>query len=351
MKTFWQDLAKRKKPFFVLAPMEDVTNSVFRRVVTSVAAPEVFFTEFTSVEGLMSEGSLRVGRRLEHTEKERPLIAQIWGLKPENFYKASKFLVESGFDGIDLNMGCPTSDVTSKGACSALIKNPNLAREMIDAVKRGVEDGCHLEQSERSPAQTNRVGDFSPAQRGRNDKLLPISVKTRIGYHTIQTEEWLGFLLEQNIDALTVHGRTVKEMSKVPAHWDEIGKAVKLRDSMKKPTVIIGNGDVKTVQDGLEKAKEYNLDGIMVGRGIFENIWFFDAHYDPSKVSITDRLTVLRRHIDLYDSQTGEKQAYQTLKKYYKIYIRDFDGASELRMKLMETKTTQEVRDILDSLL
>lgn len=316
MKNFWHALSEKKKPFFVLAPMEDVTDTVFRRVVAAIGAPDVFFTEFTSVDGIFSRGSEFVGRRLDYTEEERPLIAQIWGLQPENFYKAAVLLQEREFDGIDINMGCPSKEVTSKGACSALIKNHTLATEIITATQEGAGN-------------------------------LPVSVKTRIGYATIQTEEWISFLLEHNLQALTVHGRTVKEMSKVPAHWDEIGKAAQIRNDMKKDTVILGNGDVKSVADGKEKAATNGLDGIMIGRGIFENAWVFNEAIDPPAISIKQRTDILLRHLELYESHRGDKHSFQTLKKFFKIYMRDFDGASELRMKLMEAKTSEEVKEII----
>ncbi len=316
MKTFWQDIGKKKRPFFALAPMDGATDSIFRRVVASVGRPDVFFTEFTNVEGLFSDGTKHVEERLYYTEEERPLIAQIWGLKPELFYKAAQFLEQRGFDGIDINMGCPVHTVTMRGACSALIKNPTLAKEIIDATKQGAGN-------------------------------LPVSVKTRIGFSQIQTEEWIGFLLEQNLDALIVHGRTSKEMSKVPAHWDEIGKVVALRDSLKKDTVVIGNGDIKSISEGKKKAEEYGVDGIMIGRGIFENIWVFKEDYDPALYTLKDRLEVLQKHLSLYEKETHNRLPYQTLKKYFKIYIRDFDGASELRVKLMETNSLEEVFPLL----
>lgn len=309
----WQQL---KKPFFVLAPMDGVTDSVFRNLIASIAKPDVFVTEFTNVEGLFSKGRAKVERRLFFTDSERPLIAQIWGLNPELFYKAAVLLKNRGFDGIDINMGCPQRDVTSRGACAALINNKSLAKEIIQATKEGAHN-------------------------------LPVSVKTRIGYHSIQTEEWIGFLLEQDIDAVTVHGRTVKEMSKVPVHWDEIGKVISLKDEMNKNTIIIGNGDIKNRQEALEKSGQYGVDGIMIGRGIFENPWIFKKDFNPSMVNKKERINVLIKHLDIYDAEKNERLPFQTLKKYFKIYIRDFESANELRTELMETTSLKEVRDII----
>jgi nifR3 family TIM-barrel protein len=316
MKTFWLDLIKRKSPFFTLAPMEGATDTIFRQIISYTGKPDVFFTEFTNVEGLFSNGAKKVERRLTYSDSEHPIIAQVWGLSPDLFYKATKYIKERGFDGIDINMGCPGIPVTSKGTCAALIKNKPLAKEIISAVK-------------------SAAGD------------LPVSVKTRIGYSSIQTEDWIGFLLEQNIDALTIHGRTRKEMSKVPAHWDEISKTVKLRNAMKKNTVIIGNGDIKSLEEGLRKAKESGVDGIMIGRGIFENAWIFKEGFDRQHITIKDRIDILQLHIKLYEKEHGEKLPYHTLKKYYKVYIRDFDGANEFRSKLMETNTVDQAKDII----
>ena len=297
MQNLWQDF---KRPIMVLAPMEDVTDTVFRRIVASCGRPDVFFTEFTSVDGLFSEGYDYVAKRLEFTADEHPLIAQIWGAKPENYYKAGQKLVEMGFDGIDINMGCPVRDVIKLGVCSALIKNPSLAKEIIQATKEGI-------------ASVNGT--------------IPVSVKTRIGFNEIQTEEWTGFLLDQNIDALTVHGRTVKEQSKVPAHWDEIAKVVKLRDAKQLSTVIIGNGDVSTLADALKKVEETKVDGIMVGCGIFQDPWLFNPTHHGEEVSFEEKLGKLIEHIELYQRTWGTRKPYAILKKFFKCYINGTQGS------------------------
>ncbi len=304
----WQKL---EKPLFVLAPMEDVTDTVFRQIILTTGRPSLFFTEFTNVDGLESPGFSQVAKRLAFVQKEKPIIAQIWGMKPENYYKAAKQLAEMEFDGIDINMGCPQADVVRHGACSALIKNRSLATEIIRATQEGAGD-------------------------------LPVSVKTRIGYSDIQTEEWLGFLLTHNLPALTVHGRTVKEMSKVPAHWDEIGKAVEIRNTMGVDTLIIGNGDVESLTEAKEKVQKYGVDGVMVGRGIFHNPWLFNEKVDPATRTLNERLELLKNHIELYVKTWGDKKQYPPLKKYFKIYLSGFDNAAEIRTKFMETITPQE---------
>jgi len=307
MKTIWDSLPK---PIFSLAPMEDVTDTVFRQLLIETGKPDVFFTEFTNVDGMNSEGNEKVSQRLLFGETEHPLIAQIWGLSPENFYKAAKRIEEMGFDGIDLNMGCPQRDVTSHGACSALIKNHALAIEIIQATREGAGN-------------------------------LPVSVKTRIGYSKVQTEEWIGFLLEQDLPVLTIHGRTVAEMSKVPAHWDEIGKATRLKNEMKKQTLIFGNGDVGSLEDAKEKVTTYGVDGVMIGRGVFHNPWLF-AGIDPQTKTVAERLSLLKQHVQLYQNTWKNKKNFQILKKYFKIYLSDFEGASEMRMQFMATNSYEE---------
>jgi len=297
----WDKLAQNP-PFFVLAPMDDVTDTAFRRVVAEVAAPDLFFTEFASVDGLQSPGRSNVMQKFKFTENEQPLIAQIWGLKPDNFYTSAQEIAEMGFDGIDLNMGCPTPVVTKKGACSALINNPPLAAEIIDATKKGAGN-------------------------------LPVSVKTRIGFKQKTTEDWCGFLLEQNITTLTVHGRTAKELSKVPNHWDEIGKVVELRNSMGINTYIVGNGDVASREDGLAKASQYKLDGIMIGRGIFKDPWIFDSSAQQHQKQ--DFIQLFNRHIELFEKSWGADKNPATLKKFAKMYINGFEGASDLRAQAM----------------
>lgn len=312
MNNIWKDL---KKPFTVLAPMDDVTDSAFRRLVGEVGKPDLFFTEFANVEGIFSAGNKTVMRKLLFTPDEQPLIAQLWGSDPEKYYKAAKLVAEMGYAGVDINMGCPERSIMKKGCCAALINNPGHASEIIKAVQEGA--------------------------KGK----IPMSVKTRIGTNEIKTEEWIGFLLEHDLDALTVHGRTAKEMSAVPAHWDEIKKAAELRNSMNKETVIIGNGDVRSMSEVEKRVEETGVDGVMIGRGIFENIWVFKPEVDNEKAALKTRLDILLRHMELFESTWEGKKNFQILKKFFKIYVKGFDNASELRVQLMEAKTPDEVQE------
>lgn len=295
MKNIWADLPK---PLFIQAPMEDVTDTVLRQMLAKYGRPDIFFTEFTNVDGLTSKGRKQVEQRLKYTEVERPLIAQIWGSDPDNFYTVAKDIFERGFDGIDINMGCPQKDVIKKGMCAALIENRPQAHEIIEATISGANG-------------------------------LPVSVKTRIGIKEIITEDWIGFLLEHDLSAITVHGRTVKEMSLVPAHWDEIKKAVELRDKMKKKTIIIGNGDVTTREIGEKRIKETGVDGVMIGRGIFNDLTVFNkVKFEKSKEEL---MSMLEEHRALFEQTWGESKDPHVLNKFLKTYINNFPGASKVR--------------------
>lgn len=314
----WQKLAS-KSPFFVLAPMDDVTDTVFRQIVAKYAPADLMMTEFANADGYCSPGRHAIMNRLKHVPAEQPLIAQIWGINPQNYHDMAKDLVGMGFAGVDINMGCPIKDMIKKGACSAMMQNHELASEVIAATKEGV------------------------------GGKIPVSVKTRIGFNKIETEDWIGFLLKQNLDALTVHGRTKKEMSKVPNHWEEIGKSVQLRNSISPHTVIVGNGDVLSREQGTQLATEYGLDGVMIGRGIFQNLFVFDL--TQSDHTIEEMLKILLEHIELYQKTWGDNKSYEPLKKFYKLYINGFTGASKVRADLMKTTNYNEAKRYIQSII
>ncbi len=313
MKNFWNDL---KKPILIQAPMEDVTDTVFRQIIVQAGKPDVFFTEFTNVEGMCSKGRDKVGKRLIFTDTEKPIVAQIWGMDPAKFLQTAKLIKTMGFDGIDVNMGCPEKSVVKKGACAALINNHPLAKEIILATREGAGG-------------------------------LPISVKTRIGIKNIQTEEWTEFLLGLNLDTLIIHGRTVAEMSDVPCHWDEIGKVVRLKNEMKLKTLIIGNGDIKDRSDAITKVEKYGVDGVMIGRGIFHNLWLYNKNIDPAKISYEEKLKLLITHITLFDKTWGKTKNFSIMKKFYKIYVSEMPHASNVRAKLMEFQIASETLKFL----
>lgn len=315
----WQELKSKHQPFFVLAPMDDVTDTVFRQIVAKHAPADLMMTEFANADGYCSEGKSAIMKRLEYNPVEGPVVAQIWGIEPKNYQAMASDMARLGFVGVDINMGCPIKDMIKKGACSAMIQNPELANAAIAATKKGT--------------------------KGK----IPVSVKTRIGFNKIDTQSWIGNLLEQNLDAIIIHGRTRKEMSKVPAHWDEVKKAVALRDKIAPNTLIIGNGDVMSRQQGIELAKDTGVDGIMIGRGIFQDLFVFEKikkNHTPKEM-----LGILLEHITLYEKQWGAERSYEPLKKFYKIYINGFDGASEIRADIMNTKSTVEGKKFVEDLL
>lgn len=313
------------RPFFALAPMDDVTDSVFRRIIKNCARPDVFFTEFVNVDGLQSPGRPKLLKKLQFTPTETPLIAQIWGLKPENFYKTAQQLADGtfahefglpegvNFAGIDLNMGCPIKAEVNNGTCSALINNRPLAVEIIKAAQEGAA--------------------------GR----LPVSVKTRLGFNAVDLT-WPELLLKQKLNMLTMHGRTRKQMSAVPADWEKIGQVRQMRDDMNLNTLIVGNGDVQNREHGMQLAERYKLDGIMIGRGVFHDPFAFAAYSPWEDFTRKQRIELYAQHVKLFARtwQQAERPIH-TLNKFCKIYINGFDGAKELREELMQATSPSDL--------
>jgi tRNA-dihydrouridine synthase len=297
--------------------MDDVTDTVFRQIVADTAAPDLYFTEFVNVDGLQSPGRQHLLRKLQHTAKEKPLIAQIWGKNPENYYKTVLELKEMGFTGVDINMGCPVKAVVNNGCCSALINDRGAAGEIIKAVQRAAGE------------------DF------------PVSVKTRIGFNSVDLS-WIEFLLGFKLNMLTIHGRTTKQMSKVPADWEIIGQCRQLRDQLSPATLIVGNGDVISRQQAEELAKQYQLDGVMIGRGVFEDPYVFAKQSPWANQTPEQKIELFQKHIDLYaETWQGDERRLKTLNKFCKVYINGFDGAKELRERLMNAESLAELSDIL----
>lgn len=316
---FWKNI---KKPFFALAPMADVTDAAFRGMFAKYGKPDVTWTEFVSADGLClapEEGRKKLLKGFEYTEAERPIVAQIFSSNPEYIEKATSLVRELGFDGVDINMGCPDRSVEKQKSGAALIKNPNLAKEIILAAKRGAKD-------------------------------MPVSVKTRIGYNKDELEEWLPKILEAEPALVTIHARTRKDMSLVPARWERVKRAVEIRDEiqkdLKEKTLIIGNGDVASLEDGLERIKESWADGAMVGRGVFGNPWFFNKEIKKEQLDVRTQLEALVEHTKLFEELCIYK-SFAVMKKHYKAYCHGFDGAKELRIKLMEAENSKEVEDLV----
>lgn len=314
MTNFWKQLTLQFKPFTVLAPMDGVTDYVFREIIARTAKPDVFYTEFVNTDALLSKGYGKTIPRFKFSFRQRYIVAQIWGTDPKKFHDVAALIKNVGFDGIDINMGCPVRDVMKIGSGSALIKNPGLAKEIICACKEGSPD-------------------------------IPVSVKTRIGVSDIVTQEWISFLLEQKLHALIVHGRTAKELSRVPVHWDEIGETVALRDHISPDTVIVGNGDIVSMDQVRYVYKTHRVDGVMIGKGIFHNPWIFEKNFKEHTTG--ESLQLLLDHTKLYCQTYPEKHRFAALKKYFKMYVRSFDGADALKKQLMETKTYPDVEKLV----
>ncbi|MCG6188562.1 tRNA dihydrouridine synthase [Maribellus maritimus] len=319
MNNFWREY---KEPVFSLAPMEDVTDTVFREIVMGMTTPgklHVVFTEFTSVEGMNHPvGRERVSERLIVNDSERELlqklniklVAQIWGRNPEIYHNIAKYISKNyQFDGIDINMGCPVKKVFKIGACSALIGEPELAKEIVLATKEGTQ--------------------------------LPVSVKTRTGIKQHQTEEWISNLLEVNPAAIILHGRTQRQQSEGNANWEEIAKAVQLKNEKKPEIPLHGNGDIFSYKQGLQRMEETGVNGIMVGRGIFQNPWFFMP--EKTEISKEERIHKLIAHTKLFEKTWSPEKNFNILKRFYKIYLNSFEGAAKLRADLMNVKNYDEV--------
>ena len=298
--------------------MEAVTDVVFRHVVTHAARPDVYFTEFTNATGWVAAGDRAIGGRLVKTDDESPIIAQLWGADPISMEKMAIHCATLGYDGIDINMGCPDSSAVKSGGGSGMIRTPELAADMITAAKKSG---------------------------------LPVSVKTRLGYSRVdEWQDWLTHILKQDVVNLTIHLRTKKEMSKVEAHFELIPDIKKLRDEVAPHTLLTINGDIRDRQHGEELVREHGVDGVMIGRGIFHNPYAFAA--EPRSHTREELIGLLRLQLDLHDKYSAEfePRKFEPLKRFFKIYIRDFEGASELRDTLMHTKSTQEVREVLSQL-
>ncbi|QZO75986.1 tRNA-dihydrouridine synthase [Helcococcus kunzii] len=311
-ENFWNDLPR---PFFILAPMEDVTDTVFRHVVAKAAAPDVFFTEFTDTNAYnLPKVRDTLDVRLLFTEDEQPIVAHIWGDVPENFENMAKGLAEMGYKGIDINMGCPAANVVKKGKGSGLIKRPEVAANIIQAAKAGG---------------------------------IPVSVKTRLGYLKVdEYKEWISHLLRQDIANLTIHLRTKKEMSFVDAHWELIPEIVKLRDEIAPNTLITINGDIPDRKVGMELVEKYGVDGVMIGRGIFRNVFAFEK--EQRAHSHKEFMDLFYYHLDYYEEMVEkEPRLSKVLNRLFKTYVKDFKGSRQLRDTLVRTKSVDEVREVL----
>ncbi len=331
---FWKDL---KKPMMVIAPMADVTDVAFRQMFAKHGNPDVMWTEFVSCDGLVKaphkkrkndgiSSQEKLWRDLMYFENERPIVAQIFSSDFKMMEEAAYLVTKAGFDGIDINMGCPAKAIQKQESGAALIKNPKRAVKIIRAAKKGIKRACKELKKE----------------------IIPLSVKTRIGYNKDTMEDWITVLLKEKIAVLSIHARTKKEMSRVPANWMRIKDAVELRDSLGYDTLIIGNGDVKNLEEARERVKQTGCDGVMIGRGVFGNPWAFNNSLNGGeRIDLKSKLDAMVEHTYLFEKYLNHKN-FNMMKKHYKAYVNGFSGAKELREKLMSAKNGREVESIKD---
>ncbi len=320
MNNFWDKLPR---PFFVLAPLANVTDPAFRSIIAKYskpAGPHVFWTEFVSADGLVlahDEGKKKLMRDLVYSEAERPIVAQFFTATPAHMERVAALAQELGFDGIDINMGCPDKTIEKQGAGAKLILNPELAQEIIEAAKRGAPN-------------------------------LPVSVKTRLGYNKDILDEWLPKILAAKPAAVTIHARTRKEMSLVPARWERVKCAVEIRNELGSDALILGNGDVKDVEEARVRVKETGCDGVMIGRGIFGKPWMFSERPEPE---LQERLRIAVEHTKLFEVMLGDIKSFAIMKKHFKAYVEGFAGAKELRMQMMDATSTKEIETLVEDFI
>lgn len=323
---FWKNLPR---PFFALAPMEDVTDVAFRQMFSkhgryrdeqrNLRGPDVLWTEFTSADGLLKGGWERLKHQLFYEEDERPIVVQLFSAHPDRMMEAAKLCANLGFDGIDINMGCPSKTVCDNDCGCGLMKTPELAQELILAAKRGA-------------------------------GTLPVSVKTRTGFHESELESWVPTLLSAGPAVLTMHGRTRDEMSDVPNDWQEIARTVAIRDDLASKTLIVGNGDIVSLAEGEQRAEESGVAGVMVGRAVFGNPWFFNPDIDRDELLAEERLGVMVEHARTFDEKLPH-QHFAIMRKHFKAYTHGLPAANSLRDDLMQTANSEEVAKIVNDYL
>ncbi len=322
---FWEKL-REKRPFFVMAPLADVTDCAFRQIIAKYSrhgepgglpaqagGPDVFWTEFVSADGLASpKGREALMIDLKFSEGERPIVAQLFGANENNMEEAAKLCQELRFDGVDINMGCPDRSIEKSKSGAYCIKDPVMAKRIVEAARRG-------------------------------GGGLPVSVKTRLGYNQIEWD-WIREVLSWRLPVVTFHLRTRKEMSLVPAKWELMPEILKLRDEISPETMVIGNGDAADIGDARAKCQETGADGVMFGRAIFGNPWLFDE--EKKTISIEEKLSVMLEHTKLFVDLLGDKKNFNLMKKHYKAYVNGFDGAKELRIRLMDAPDYETIESI-----
>lgn len=338
MSNFW---LKLKKPIIGLSPMDKITDPAFRYMIAKYGKPDVIYTEFVNVEGL-ARGAVSMLKKFIYRKNERPIVAQIYDVEPESFYKVALMVCYLGFDGIDINMGCPATKVARRDAGAGLIRQPNQAKKIIRAVKQATEDwknGITLKEAKIRPKIINALKKMKP--RAATRKRIPVSVKTRTGIDKVVAEEWVKHLLEEKPTVIAMHGRTLKQMYAGEANWETLGKVAKI--VKKTDTLFLGNGDVQSIDDAKEKIKTYDVDGVLVGRATLGNPWFFSGH----KPTIKDRFKAALDHTRYFE-KVRMRNVFFPMRKHLAWYCKGFDGARELRKELMQTNSSEDVKGILN---
>lgn len=342
-KGFWQQLTL---PIIGLSPMDGVTDHPFRFIQKKYGNPAVVYTEFSSVEGIC-HGSTTFEKEFLYDNSQKPILAQIFGTEPECFYQSAILCCELGFDGIDINMGCPAKNVAHRGAGAGLIRTPTLAQNIIKAVQRGIADwseGATIEHCTDIPEKSKQIVRQRKTQIGSvNPRVLPVSIKTRLGYDTPTVEEWLPVLLEMEPSAIALHGRTLKQQYGGAANWELIGQAAQLTKNT--TTLLLGNGDVHSREEALHLVSEYQTDGVLIGRASFGNPYIFSPS-DPTQQSPA---VLALEHAQLYEKTMSvfPKYAFMPMRKHLGWYIRGMENASEIRTQLFSANTAAEVGTIL----
>lgn len=328
-----------------MAPMDGVTDAAFRLIIAKYGKPDLIYTEFTPVEGICA-GAVKTLNPLIYDNSERPVIAQLFGFRAEAFYKAAFVACELGFDGIDINMGCPAKNIALKGAGAGLIRNPALAKEIIIKVKEAAEDWSKGKKITSVGLPLAILEKIKMMKRGKkvNLRLLPVSVKTRIGYEKDIVKEWTRHLLETRPAVIAIHGRTFKQMYGGRADWESIKKAVEVARGS--GTAIFGNGDIKDLEDAKRKIKDSGTDGALIGRAALGNPWIFSGREPEAD----EKFAVALEHAEIFAKTFGLNQ-FAAMRKHLAWYCRGFANAAETRQKLMAANNPEDVKKILKQAL
>lgn len=365
--SFWHDLAQ---PIIGLSPMDGVTDPAFRFIVASHGKPDVSFTEFINVDEICHSSDAAWGQ-LCYAEIERPIVAQIYGADPDKFYQVAQVICELGFDGLDINMGCPSKNVSARGCGAALIRNPSLAKAIIRAVQSGVQDwasGHRLDSIGLRPKVAHKAQALVSQRAGENTnprRPIPVSVKTRIGYDSVVIEEWVSVLAEERPEVISIHGRTLAQMYRGLADWDAIGRAAKLLRETS--TLVLGNGDVETMDDLVQKVRDTHVHGVLIGRGALGNPWMFRSKewakaqangekWDDKEeeqfpggrgtVPLEERFRVALEHARYFETVGGSSR-FSAMRKHLGWYCTGFYKAAEVRSQMFRATGSHDVERIL----